>query len=44
MAISYSKLKLSVSQDTIPVEWNGQTIEVKKYLPVQDELSLITTG
>lgn len=43
MAISYSKLKLSVSQDTIPVEWNGQTIEVKKYLPVQDELSLITT-
>lgn len=43
MAISYSKLKLSVSQDTIPVEWNGQTIEVKKYLPVQDELELITT-
>ena len=43
MAISYSKLKLSVSQDTIPVEWNGQTIEVKKYLPVQDELSLITS-
>ena len=43
MAISYSKLKLFVSQDTIPVEWNGQTIEVKKYLPVQDELSLITS-
>ena len=43
MAISYSKLKLSVQQNTVPVEWNDQSIEVKQYLSVQDELNLITT-
>ena len=40
--ISFTKLGLVKNQDIKTVEWNGQIIEVKQYLPINEKLNLIT--
>lgn len=40
--ISFTKLGLVKNQDIKTVEWNGQNIEVKQYLPINEKLNLIT--
>ena len=40
--VSFTKLGLTKNQDVEIIDWNGQNIEVKQYLPVQDKLILIT--
>lgn len=40
--VAFSKLGLKVDTSTVPVEWNDLTIEVRKYLPINDKLRLIT--
>ena len=40
--ISFSKLGLKVNQEVKIVEWNGQNIEVKQYLPISDKLDLLS--
>ena len=39
--VSLTKLGLKVNQDIKTIEFNGQTIEVKQYLPINDKLNLI---
>ena len=38
---AYSKLKLKVNEEIVPVQIGEVTIGVKKYLPVQEKLALI---
>ena len=40
--ISFTKLGLKLNQDINNVEYNGQNIEVKQYLPVNKKLELIS--
>ena len=40
--ISFTKLGLVKNQDIKTVEWNGQIIEIKQYLPINEKLNLIT--
>ena len=40
--ISFTKLGLKTNQDIKTIEYNGQNIEVKQYLPVNDKLGLIS--
>lgn len=40
--ISFTKLGLTKNTDVASFDWNGQTIEVKQYLPIQDKLILIS--
>ena len=39
--ISFTKLKCKVETSVAHVEWEGETIEVKQYLPIQEKLALI---
>lgn len=39
--LSFTKLGLKTNQDIETIEYNGQIIEVKQYLPVNDKLGLI---
>jgi hypothetical protein len=39
--VSFTKLGLSKNQDVKIVPWNGQDVEVKQYLPINDKLNLI---
>jgi len=39
--LSFTKLGLKVNQDIKTIEYNGQNIEIKQYLPIQDKLKLI---
>lgn len=39
--ISFTKLGLKLNQEIKTIEYNGQNIEVKQYLPIQDKLKLI---
>ena len=39
--ISFTKLKCKVETSITYVEWEGETIEVKQYLPIQEKLALI---
>lgn len=39
--ISFTKLGLKINQEIKTIEYNGQNIEVKQYLPIQDKLKLI---
>ena len=41
--LSFSKLGLKTNQDIVNVEYNGQTIEVKQYLPMNDKLELVSS-
>ena len=36
--VSFTKLGLKLNQDVNNVEYNGQNIEIKQYLPVNDKL------
>lgn len=40
--ISYAKLGLSKTKEDKQLEWNGQKIDVKQYLPVLDKIEMIT--
>lgn len=40
--VSFTKLGLSKNQEVKVVEFNGQGIEIKQYLPVNDKLELIS--
>lgn len=40
--VSLTKLGLKVNQDIQIVDFNGQNIEIKQYLPVNDKLELIS--
>ena len=39
--VSFNKLGLKINQEVKELDWNGQKIEVKQYLPVNDKLDLI---
>ena len=39
--ISYASLKLKTKEDIKTVDFNGNLIEIKQYLPLEDKLSLI---
>lgn len=41
--VSFTKLGLTKNTQVGSFEWNGQTIEVKAYLPIQEKLDLIAT-
>ena len=40
--VSFNKLGLKVNQEVEELEWNGQKIEVKQYLPIAEKFSLIS--
>ena len=40
--VSLTKLDLKVNKEVNTIEFNGQSIEVKQYLPVNDKLELIS--
>ena len=41
--VSLTKLGLKVNQDIKNIEFNGQIIEVKQYLPINEKLELISS-
>lgn len=40
--VSFTKLGLKLNQETKPIEWNEQIIEIKQYLPLEKKLELIS--
>lgn len=40
--VSFTKLGLKINQEIKNIEFNGQNIEIKQYLPVNDKLELIS--
>lgn len=41
--IAFTKLGLTKNTEVASFDWNGQTIEVKQYLPIQEKMDLITS-
>lgn len=41
--IPFTKLGLTKNTEVASFEWNGQTVEVKQYLPIQEKMDLIAT-
>lgn len=41
--LAFTKLGLNIDKEVNTIEFNEQTIEVKRYLPVNDKLELIST-
>ena len=39
--VPFTKLALTKNTEVASFDWNGQTIEVKQYLPIQEKLELI---
>lgn len=39
--VSLTKLGLKKNTNTIQIEWNGQIVNIKEYLSIQDKLNLI---
>jgi hypothetical protein len=39
--LSFSKLKLKMSEEVVNINFNEQTIEVKKYLPINQKLEMV---
>ena len=39
--ISFTKLGLVKNTEVASFDWNGQTVEVKQYLPIQEKMDLI---
>ena len=39
--VTFSKLGLSKNTEIKEIEWNGQKIEVKQYLPIEEKIDLI---
>lgn len=40
--VSFNKLGLKVNQEVKELDWNGQKIEVKQYLPIAEKFTLIS--
>lgn len=40
--VSFTKLGLKLNQEVKTIEWNGQIIEVKQYIPINKKLELIS--
>lgn len=40
--VTFSKLGLKINQEVNILEWNGQNIEIKQYLPISDKFDFIT--
>ena len=40
--VNFLKLGLTKEDKVATFDWNGQTIEVKQYLPIQEKMNLIT--
>lgn len=40
--VSFNKLGLKINQEVKELEWNGQKIEIKQYLPIAEKFSLIS--
>ena len=40
--VNFLKLGLAKEDKVATFDWNGQTIEVKQYLPIQEKMNLIT--
>lgn len=41
--IPFTKLGLTKNAEVASFDWNGQTVEVKQYLPIQEKMDLIAT-
>lgn len=41
--IAFTKLGLIKNTEVASFDWNGQTVEVKQYLPIQEKMDLITS-
>lgn len=39
--VSYANMKLKINNQTKTLDWNGQKIEIKEYLPIEDKYDLI---
>lgn len=39
--VSFTKLGLTKNTEVASFDWNGQTVEVKQYLPIQEKMDLI---
>jgi hypothetical protein len=39
--LSFSKLKLKPLEEVVEIDFNGNIIEVKKYLPINDKLEMV---
>lgn len=39
--VTFSKLGLSKNTEVKEIEWNGQKIEIKQYLPIEEKIDLI---
>ena len=39
--ISYASMKLKINNQTKELDWNGQKIEIRDYLPIEDKYDLI---
>lgn len=39
---TFSKLKLQLDKETIPVQMGEQTVQIRKYLPIEEKLELIS--
>ena len=39
--VGLTKLNLKKNTNVVSVDWNGQVIEIKEYLPIQEKLDLI---
>lgn len=41
--VAFTKLALTKNVEVASFDWNGQTVEVKQYLPIQEKLELIAS-
>lgn len=39
--VSYANMKLKINNQIKTLDWNGQKIEIKEYLPIEDKYDLI---
>lgn len=39
--VPFSKFKCKINTDQVPIEINGETVNVRQYLPVNDKLALV---
>lgn len=42
--LAFNSLELKTNSETVPVEINGQTIEVKQFLPTFDKINLVASA
>lgn len=42
--VPFSKLNIKLNTNVSPLIWNEQTIEVKQYLPIEEELEMIAAA